>query len=88
MKEFDIDEEAYIGEFVENSIKHVKNDIYLSNNQKNILSRYDINYNNFNNLSSLIFEIEEILNSGYGDDDLEQLSDDLQQIQYYNNTNK
>ena len=88
MKEFDIDEEAYIGEIVENSIKHVKNDIYLSNNQKNILSRYNINYNNFNNLSSLIFEIEEILNSGYGDDDLEQLSDDLQQIQYYNNTNK
>lgn len=88
MKEFDIDEESYIGEIIENSIKHVKNDIYLSNNQKNILSRYDINYNNFNNLSSLIFEIEEILNSGYGDDDLEQLSDDLQQIQYYNNTNK
>lgn len=88
MKEFDIDEESYIGEIIENSIKHVKNDIYLSNNQKNILSRYDINYDNFNNLSSLIFEIEEILNSGYGDDDLEQLSDDLQQIQYYNNTNK
>lgn len=88
MKEFDIDEESHIGEIIENSIKHVKNDIYLSNNQKNILSRYDINYNNFNNLSSLIFEIEEILNSGYGDDDLEQLSDDLQQIQYYNNTNK
>ena len=88
MKEFDIDEESYIGEIIENSIKHVKNDIYLSNNQKNILSRYDINYNNFNNLSSLIFEIEEILNSGYGDDDLEHLSDDLQQIQYYNNTNK
>ena len=88
MKEFDIDEESYIGEIIEYSIKHVKNDIYLSNNQKNILSRYDINYNNFNNLSSLIFEIEEILNSGYGDDDLEQLSDDLQQIQYYNNTNK
>lgn len=88
MKEFDLDEESYIGEIIENSIKHVKNDIYLSNNQKNILSRYDINYDNFNNLSSLIFEIEEILNSGYGDDDLEQLSDDLQQIQYYNNTNK
>ncbi len=88
MKKFDLDEESYIGEIIENSIKHVKNDIYLSNNQKNILSRYDINYDNFNNLSSLIFEIEEILNSGYGDDDLEQLSDDLQQIQYYNNTNK
>ena len=88
MKEFDLDEESYIGEIIENSIKHDKNDIYLSNNQKNILSRYDINYDNFNNLSSLIFEIEEILNSGYGDDDLEQLSDDLQQIQYYNNTNK
>lgn len=88
MEEFNIDEESYIEEIIANSIKHVKNDIYLSNNQKNILSRYDINYNNFNNLSSLIFEIEEILNSGYGDDDLEQLSDDLQQIQYYNNTNK
>ena len=85
MEEFNID---FINDIVESSIKKIKNDIYLSNNQLDTLRRYNIDCYKFNNLSSLIFEIENLLNNGIGDYDLEQLSMDLAQINYYNNTNK
>ena len=36
----------------------------------------------------LIFDIEEILNSGVEANELEELSRDIQEFNYYNNTNK
>ena len=39
-------------------------------------------------MSELIFEIEDLLNSGYDSEELEDLSAKLQEINYYNNTNK
>ena len=44
-------------------IKMRGNGIYLSDNQIEVLKRYDIDYKNYISLNSLIFEIEEILNS-------------------------
>lgn len=86
MKEFDLNK---ILEDIENTkLNKIKNDIYLSNNQIEILKRYNINYLKYSNISSLIFEIEEILNEGLGDEDLESLSLSLQELNYYNNTNK
>lgn len=74
---------------IENTkLNKIKNDIYLSNNDINVLKRYNINYLSFNNTESLIFEIEQILNEGLGDDDLERLSESLQELNYYKNTNK
>lgn len=87
MEEFDLDQD-FIDEIVNSRINKIKNDIYLSDKQMDILKRYNINCYKFNNLSSLIFEIETLLNSGIGEEDLEQLSMDLSQINYYNNTNK
>lgn len=69
-------------------IKMRGNGIYLSDNEIGILQKYNINYKNYSSLSSLIFDIEEILNEESDLDDLEQISSRLSEMNYYNNTNK
>ena len=61
-----------------------KNKMYLSNNEIKTLENYNVNYNNYDSLSSLIFDLNEI----EGDDDLEQLAIELSEFNYYNNQNK
>ena len=60
-----------------------KNKMYLSNNEIKTLEKYNVNYNNYDSLSSLIFDLNEI----EGDDDLEQLAIELSEFNYYNNQN-
>lgn len=69
-------------------IKMRGNGIYLSDNQIEVLKRYDIDYKKYSSLNSLIFEIEEILNYETDLEDLENLSEELQEMNYYNYTNK
>lgn len=69
-------------------LKSRGNGIYLSDDEVNILRRYKIDYERYNSLSSLIFEIEEILNNETDVDDLEEVSARLTEMNYYNNTNK
>lgn len=65
------------------------NDIILSNNQINILSRNKINYKKYSNLSSLIFDIEDIINDDEDYDiELDNLLEVLAEINYYKNTKK
>lgn len=71
-----------------NMIKIRGNGIYLSDNQIDVLKKYDIDYTKYSSISSLIFEIEEILNYETDLDDLEEVSKSLSEINYYNNTNK
>ena len=52
-----------------------------------ILNKYDIDYLKYNNISSLIYEIEEILNEEYNEE-LDKVSGELAEFNYYNNTNK
>lgn len=68
-------------------IKKRNNGLYLSDNQIEVLRKYDINYEKYTNLNSLIFEIEEILNEQELED-LEEVSSKLAELNYYNNTNK
>ena len=86
------DFDKYINSIVNNientKLNKIKNNIYLSNEQIEILKRNEIDYLKFNNMSELIFEIEDLLNSGYDSEELEDLSAKLQEINYYNNTNK
>lgn len=87
-KEFNIDElveEVYNDK---NMLKLKKNGIYLSDNDVEILRRYNIDYNRYVSLSSLIFDIESILNEDTDVDDLEEVSRRLAELNYYNNTNK
>lgn len=64
------------------------NGIYLSDNEVDVLKRYNIDYNKYASLSSLIFDIENILNEESDIDDLEEVSRRLSELNYYNNTNK
>ena len=61
--------------------------LYLTDKQVKVLNKYNINYNNFNKLSELIYYIEYLLNSN-DLEDLELVSQELSEFQYYNNTNK
>jgi len=78
-------------ELVSNEKSFLKkyNNIYISEEQKNILDRYDIDVNKYSNVSELIYDIEELLNDSIGElDDLEWVSQTISEYNYYNNTNK
>lgn len=82
-KEIDIEDINY------ETKMHTKreNGLLLSDEQINILKKYDIDYLKYNDMSSLIYEIEEILNIEYYED-LDNLSIELSEFNYYQNTNK
>lgn len=86
MEEFNIDE--ILMDIENTKLNKIKNNIYLSNNQINVLKRNNIDYLKYDDLSRLIFDIEEMLNEGYEDMELEELSIALSEFNYYNNTNK
>ena len=62
--------------------------IYLSDDDLNILKRYDIDYNNFSNMKELMFYIEDIINNNETSDDLEDLLIKLSEYNYYFYSNK
>ena len=85
-KEVDINELVKDIKFDE--YKKKKNGLILKDSQIELLKKYNIDYEKHATLSSLIFEIEEILNYESDLDDLESLSEELSEINYYNYTNK
>ena len=88
------DKEININEMIEdiNIDKNIpikrKNGIVLRDSDIEVLKKYDIDYEKHTSLSSLIFEIEEILDYESDLEDLEKLSEELSEINYYNYTNK
>lgn len=62
-----------------------KNGMFLSNNQVKLLQKYHVNYNDYKDLSSLIFKLNELTEY---DDELESLAMDIDEFNYYNNQNK
>lgn len=64
-----------------------ENGMFLSNNQVKTLKKNNIDYTNYDNLESLIFELNNILNE-IDDEELESLAIDLAEFNYYNNQNK
>lgn len=81
-----------IDDLVDEKHMHKKygNDIYLSDFQIEVLNKYKIDYETISSVSELIFQIEEILDDDCGDDldDLENVSKEISEFNYYNNTNK
>ncbi|MGM9850318.1 MAG: hypothetical protein ACI31V_05435 [Bacilli bacterium] len=72
-------------------LKTRKNGLLLSDEQINILNNHNINYEQYQTLESLIFAIEDYINDvqGYMDiTDIDELSKQLAEQNYYNNTNK
>ena len=69
-------------------LKERKNGLILRDSHIEILNRYGINYEEFGSISSLILEIESVLETEVDADDLESVSEELAEINYYNYTNK
>lgn len=75
-------------EFDQNDLRvERENGMFLSNNQVKTLKKNNIDYNNYDNLESIIFELNNILNE-IDDEELESLAIDLAEFNYYNNQNK
>ena len=64
-----------------------ENGLLLTDKQVNVLEKYDINYKHIRNMNELIYEIEDVLNQDYYED-LDLVSKELAEYNYYNNTNK
>ena len=61
--------------------------LYLSQAEIDILKINEIDYEKYNNIKLLIYEIEEVLESNYSEE-LEWVLNELSEFDYYNNTNK
>lgn len=64
-----------------------ENGLLLNDRQVEILKRNGINYQNYSNLSSLLFALNETLNE-IEDAELEQTLKELEEIHYYQETEK
>lgn len=75
---------------IENNMHFQLDNLFLTNNQIMTLEKYKIDYNNCSSMSELIFEIEEYLNDEPTGDckDLEMVSFEISEMNYYMNTNK
>ncbi len=86
---FDIDKLIEPIDIDKNIPKKRKNGLVLRDSQIEILNSYKINYELFSTLNSLINEIESIIDLSDGDtEDLEMLSLELSEMNYYNYTHK
>ena len=68
-------------------MKRVKDKLYLSQEQIDILKEFNIDYMKYNNLKELILELEELYETS-GDDMINNLLDVLSERDYYENYNK
>lgn len=68
-------------------LKKRKNGMMLSDYAIEVLKRNGIDYQKYNNMSSLLFEIEDILNEEENDE-LDEISRQIAEFHYYNETNK
>ena len=73
-----------------NMLKKLDNGLLLSDAHIEILERYGFDYRKYGSIEELIFDIEEFLNEEGDSDcgDLDWVSADLSERNYYQNTNK
>lgn len=77
----------YMNEKMSNDFYKKHGNLFLTDKQVMILDKYGIDYKKFNSISELIYHLEYYLNSKVIDD-LEMVSYELSELQYYNFTNK
>lgn len=75
-------------DFDNNKLIKINNNLYLTNNQIDILKRYNIDYETSNSLRDLMIKIEDILDYEEDIPELEDLLDKLSERNYYEFTNK
>lgn len=72
--------------FEKNMHKNINN-MLLTENQIEVLNRYNIDYNKCNSMSELLYYIDEYLNEQESEE-LEKISLEIAETNYYMNTNK
>lgn len=75
-------------DFENNKLIKINNNLYLTNNQIDILKKYNIDYETSNSLRDLMIKIEDILDYEEDIPELEDLLDKLSERNYYEFTNK
>lgn len=84
-------DEIYINSILEETNNKMprlrKNKMYLSDYQISVLNNFGIMYDKYKDIKSIIFEVENVLNE-FDDPELEKVSQELAEFNYYNNTNK
>ena len=68
--------------------KEIKNGIYLYEYQCEVLNRYGINPKECASINDIMFLIDEILEDDPDADDLDNISREISEFNYYANTNK
>ncbi len=87
MEEYDIEKLTNEINFEENFIGYNQKGIVLTNKEIDVLKRNEIDYEKYTSVSELLYDIDEILN--YTDDEeLEVVSENISERNYYLNTNK
>ena len=72
----------------DNQLTKINNNLYLSKKEEDVLQKYQINYKNCD-MNSLIYLIENYLNDSFEEIlDLEEISLNISERNYYQNTNK
>ena len=72
----------------DNQLTKINNNLYLSKKEEEVLQKYQINYKNCD-MNSLIYLIEDYLNDSFEEiPDLEEVSLNISERNYYQNTNK
>jgi len=85
MKEYDI--KKLQEEQKSSFYKRTKKGLMLNQEQRDILKKYNFDYEKYSSLESLLFDIETVLQEEEYED-LESVSKTLSEIYYYNNVNK
>lgn len=76
-------------DFEKNEHKLRENNLYLSDYQVEVLSRYDIFPSDYLDMNSLLFAIENVLVSSTDDfDELSMVADQIAEFNYYHFTSK
>lgn len=75
-------------DFNNNKLIKINNNLYLTNNQIDILKRYKIDYETSNSIRDLMIKIENILDYEEEIPELIDLLDKLSERNYYEFTNK
>ena len=89
INKFEIEE--YVDTIINDNKLRIVNNIYLSKRQIDILDKYKIEYKNITNIKELIFNVENYINENFQYEelsDLESLSQELSEFNYYYNTRK
>ncbi len=87
MEEFDINSIISDINFEEDFIGYINGDIVLSNKEMEVLKRNEINYEEYDTVSRLLTDIDELLLDS-DDEELEEISQSISERNYYMNTNK